>query len=143
MTVAATGDWVQGRTTRIGVLTMAMALVGCPQKTYYVGITLKNHCNHSVRATTTYAYSNGRYDRSSVIGPLQSDWVAMYRSPSRDIRHALWKDYTLTIDGEGGSQTLGRAEMLVMLDHARVEKGGSHSSTHEISYEPMCKPPPS
>lgn len=81
MIAAATGDGVQRGITRIGVLAMALALAGCPQKTYYVGITLKNHCNHSVRATTTYAYSSGSYDRSSVIGPLQSDWVARYRSP--------------------------------------------------------------
>lgn len=140
MIAAATGDRVQRGVTRIGVLAMALALAGCPQKTYFVGITLKNHCNHSVRATTTYAYSIGSYDRSSVIGPLQSDWVARYRSPSRDIRTALWKDYTLTIDGEGGSQTLGRSQMLAILDHAKLEKDDRHVSTYEVSYDPMCKP---
>ncbi|QKW56400.1 hypothetical protein [Stenotrophomonas sp. NA06056] len=104
-------------------------------------ITLKNHCDHSIRATTTHASNISSYDRSSVIGPSQSEWVAHYISYKRDIRAALRDGYTLTLDGEGGSQTLGRSEMLAMLDHAKLEKDGRHFSTYEVSYDPVCKPP--
>ncbi len=74
MIAAVTGERARRRAPSIrsiGALMLLMALAGCPQKTYYVGITLKDHCNHSVRATTTYAYSTGSYDRSSPA--LQGD----------------------------------------------------------------------
>lgn len=68
------------------ILLLILGLTGCPQMTYFVGITLKNNCEHSVRVTTTHASDMAGYYSSTIIAPLQSERVAGYTSVSNDIR---------------------------------------------------------
>jgi hypothetical protein len=54
-------------------LKLMPGLAGCPQRTCFLGMTLKNQCDHSVRVTTTHAPDTTRCDSSMVIGPSQLD----------------------------------------------------------------------
>jgi hypothetical protein len=76
-----------------------------------------------------------------IVAASKSEGIALYVSYGGDIQNTVSERMTLTIDGDGGSITLGRADVLAMLERGDTRWAGQHATTREVSYEPICKRP--
>lgn len=128
-------------------LAAVLSLSGCPQSRYFSDVIFENRCDHPVRVTTTYStnfldFDESLRDKSAIIAASKSESIALYVSYGSDIQNTVSERITLTIDGDGGSITLGRADVLTMLDRGDTRWAGHHATTREVSYEPICKRPP-
>lgn len=128
-------------------LAAVLGLSGCPQSPHFSDVIFVNRCDHPVRVTTTHSTNiigvgDSLRDRSAIGAASKSESIAQYILYGDDIHNAVSEGITLTIDGDGGSITLGRADVLTMLDRGDKPWTGRHATKRKVSYEPICKHPP-